>query len=383
MDYIPQFKPWLDEAEARMLAKTIQDNWITGGKKVKEFEEKIAELCGVKYAVSCMNGTVALFMALKAMGIGERDEVIVPDFTFIASANSVVMAGATPVFVDVCRDTLNLAVEKIEDAITPRTKAIMPVHIYGQAAEMDGIMRIAEEHNLAVIEDAAQGIGVSYNGKPVGSFGNVGCLSFYADKTITTGEGGMILTDYEEIAKSCLRLGHQGNLSKGTYIHESIGYNFRMTDMQAAVGLAQLSKLKAIVKMKRETSSLYRELLGSIKGVSFPRIVSENETVPFRHIVFVPEPKELIKYLDSVGVGAKRVFYPLHRQPCYKGKDLDLISEWVKHTYSNPHEEFLHEDFDNSTWAYEHGIALPSSARLSEEEVWYICYRIKEFYETR
>jgi len=363
MDYIPQFEPWLDEAEAKMLSETIQDNWITGGKKVKEFEEKIAELCGVKYAVSCMNGTVALFMALKAMGIGEGDEVIVPDFTFIASANSVVMAGATPVFVDVYKDTLNIAIEKIEDAITPRTKAIMPVHIYGQAAEMDGIMRIAEEHNLAVIEDAAQGVGVSYHGKPVGSFGNAGCLSFYADKTITTGEGGMILTDDKEIAKSCLRLGHQGNLGKGNYIHESIGYNFRMTDMQAAVGLAQLSKLKAIVKMKRETSRLYRDLLGSIKGVSFPRVVSESETVPFRHVVFVPEPEELVKYLDSVGIGAKRVFYPLHRQPCYK----DLATQ----------------GFENSDWAYEHGVALPSSARLSEEEVWYICYRIKEFYETR
>jgi len=365
MDYIPQFEPWIDSTELTLLSETITDNWITGGKKVKEFEKKIAGLCRVKYAVSCMNGTVALFMALKAAGIGEGDEVIVPDFTFIASANSIVMAGATPVFIDIDKNTLNISTGKIEEAITPRTKAIMPVHIYGQAAEIESIMHISREYKLLVVEDAAQGIGVSWNGKPVGSFGEAGCLSFYADKTITTGEGGMVVTDNEEIAQKCLRLAHQGNLSKGNYIHESIGYNFRMTDMQAAVGLCQLTKLGIIIARKRTVSEMYKELLKDIAGVSFLQTDSRSHTVPFRHIIFVDDPQLMVKELDKAGVGAKRVFYPLHKQPCYKDWELSLYHkpEW---------------SFENSNWAYKHGIALPSSVRVSRVQIEYICDRIKE-----
>ncbi len=357
MTYIPQFEPWLDEAELTQLSECIRDNWIAGGKKVVEFERRIAELCNVKRTAACVNGTVALFMSLKALGIGQGDEVIVPDFTFIASANSVVMANATPIFVDVYADTLNMDPEAFEDAITPKTKAVMPVHLYGQSANMDAVMKIAEQHCLSVIEDNAQGIGVTWNGKPAGSFGDVSILSFYADKTLTTGEGGMVLTNSDEIADKCLRLAHQGNLSKGQYVHETIGYNFRMTDLQAAIGLAQLDKLSRIIEMKRANEKLYRDLLNDV--VKFPRIDGKCFNVPFRIVILVDDPEELSRHLSGEGIDTRRVFYPLHMQPCYNRSG----------------------DFPNSVRAYERGLALPSSARLTSEQIEYVCMKIRKYYE--
>lgn len=253
---VPQFSPILGKEEADKLLECIRDQWITGGKKVKEFEQRIAALCKVKRAVACCNGTMALFMGLKALGIKEGDEVIVPDFTFIASANAVVLAGGNPVFADVYKDTLNIKQSGIASAITTKTKAIMSVHIYGQSADMDMIHWMAKEYGLFVIEDAAQGIGVTWCGNPVGGLGDVGILSFYADKTITSGEGGMVLTNNDDIADKCLRLENQGNLSKGNYIADTIGYNFRMTDLQAAVGLAQLDKLDSIIAKKDLTKNI-------------------------------------------------------------------------------------------------------------------------------
>jgi len=297
-----------------------------------------------------------LYMGLIALGIGPGDEVIVPDFTFIASANAVVMTGAKPVFVDVNPDTFNIDV-RIENAITKKTKAVMPVHIYGQAAFMTPLQITANHYGLKIIEDAAQGVGVNYLDKPVGGFGDVGTLSFYADKTITCSEGGMVLTDNDAIATRCLQLSHQGNTSKGTYIHDSIGYNFRMTDLQAAIGLAQLGKLPAILKMKKENELLYRKLLEGVVG--FQYIIPECDNVPFRVVVLVDDPEGLSIYLEEKGIGTKRVFYPLHRQPCYNtGQDLPVADD-----------------------IYEHGLSLPSSARLSHGDIEYVCERIKEYYK--
>jgi perosamine synthetase len=362
MDFIPQFEPWLGEEEKKLLCQCIDDNWITGGPKVKEFEQKIGKLCGAEYAVACSNGTVALFMALKAVGIGEGDEVIVPNFTFIASANAVRLAGGIPVFVDVEKESLNIDVRAAEMAVTLRTKAIMPVHIYGRPANMRAVQELALRHNLKVVEDAAQGIGVAYQGVPVGGIGDAGCLSTYADKTLSTGEGGMVLTDNKEIADACLRLSHQGNLSKGKYIHETVGFNFRLTDLQAAIGLAQLGKLARIIAAKKQNEALYKSLLCGVAGVEFLKDSEGDTTVPFRIVVFVDNPESLKVYLASwgKGVGTNRVFYPLHKQPCY--------SEWNGNT-----------TFPNATWAYEHGLALPSSAKLTKEQVTFVCEGIKSW----
>jgi len=356
MEHIPQFEPWIDEVELGQLSECIRDNWITGGKKVKEFEGRVAELCSVKRAVACSNGTVALFMGLKALDVGQGDEVIVPDFTFIASANAVMLAGATPIFADIDLHTLNISPREFEGAITLKTKAVMPVHLYGQSADMSAIRRIAQRYHLSIIEDAAQGIGVIWSGHPVGGIGDVGILSFYADKTLTTGEGGMILTNDDEVADKCLRLAHQGNLGKGQYIHETVGYNFRMTDLQAAIGLAQLSKLPRIIEMKRANEKLYRELLGGV--VEFPRIDGMCLNVPFRIVILVDDPEGLSEYLNEKDIGTRRVFYPLHMQPCYNRDG----------------------DFPNAVRAYERGLALPSSARLTSEQIKYVCTKIREYY---
>ena len=362
MDYIPQFEPWLGEEEKKLLCECIDDNWITGGDKVREFENRIAALCRVKHAVACFNGTMALYMALKAMGVGEGDEVIVPDFTFIASANAVVMAGATPVFVDIDRETLNIKVDALMDAITPVTKAIMPVHIYGRPADMYNTTAFASCNNLKVLEDAAQGVGVSYDGMPVGGIGDAGILSFYADKTMTTGEGGMVLTNNDDIAEKCIRLSHLGNLSKGRYIHDTIGFNFRMTDLQAAVGLAQLGRLSNITAAKKLNEALYKELLSNTPGVTFIEDKPGDVTVPFRIVVFVDNPQGLLEYLKTCNIGTNRVFYPLHMQPCYEGA-----------------RAYPTDNFPNSIWAYEHGLALPSSAKLTQAQVKYICQSVDHY----
>ncbi|MFC1994383.1 DegT/DnrJ/EryC1/StrS family aminotransferase [Chloroflexota bacterium] len=356
---IPQYEPWIGEEELTQLADVVRANWVTEGNKTKEFEREVAEYCGVKHAVAVCNGTIALYVALKALGIGVGDEVIVPDFTFIASANSVKMAGATPVLVDVDIKTFNIDPDCVSQAITTKTKAIMPVHIYGQSADMDELLRIKDEYGLYIIEDAAQGIGVKFNGKHVGSFGNASCFSFYGNKTITTGEGGVILTSDDKVAEKCYMLKSHGTKQRGTYIHEDIGYNFRITDLQSAIGLAQLSKLDMILEMKSRNEIIYKDNLSSVTGIQFPRIDSRCDYVPWLINVLVDDPQNLREFLMKEGIETRPFFYPLHRQPCYNIRD----------------------EFPNSDYLYERGLSLPSSVLLTEEQIGYICEKINLFME--
>jgi len=356
---IPLFEPWLGEEELTQITEVIKSKWIAEGEKTREFEKRIATLCGTKHAVAVSNGTVALYIGLKVLGVGEGDEVIVPDFTFIASANSVKLAGATPVFVDVDEKTFNIAPESTQRAITKRTKAIMPVHIYGQAADMDRVGEIARKYNLYIVEDAAQGIGVKFNGKPVGGFGDIGCISFYADKTMTTGEGGMILTNDDKLAEQAVLIKNQGRLRAGAYIHPHIGYNFRLSDLQAAIGLAQLSKLSTMIEMKKRNEKLYRQGLADVKGVEFPYIDPRGYNVPFRINILIDDPEGLQKFLEREGIGSRRFFYPLHGQPCYN----------------------LEGEFPNAEKAYDRGLSLPSSVVLSEQQILYVCDRVRSFIE--
>lgn len=363
MEMIPQVRPWLGKEELKELKEVLESQWISGGPKIKKFQEEIAKVCGVKHAITVCNGTQALYVALKILGIGKGDEVIVPDFTFIATANAVVWAGAKPVFVDIDR-TLNIDPRKIEAAITKKTRAILPVHLYGQSADMAAVMKIAKKHRLFVVEDAAQGIGVTFKGKPVGSFGDAGCLSFYADKTITTGEGGMVLTNSQDLAQKAITLQNQGRISRGWYIHEKVGYNFRMCDFQAAVGLGQLKKLGSIIKRKKRVESLYRKYLKDVPEVSFPYIDPRGFNIPFRMIILVNNPQSLMEFLEKNGVKAGRTFYPLHLQPCYKGKGYNTGG-----------------DFPNSMQAFERILRLPSAVTLTEKEIRYVCQKVKEFFK--
>ncbi len=353
---IPQIEPWIGKEELKEIKESIENKWISGGPKLKKFQEKMAKLCQVKYAIGVCNGTQALYVGLKALGITRRDEVIVPDFTFIASANAVVWVGAKPVFVDIDSKTFNIDPDKIEKAITDRTKAIMPVHIFGQSAEMSKIKKIARKYRLKIIEDACQGVGVFYRQKPVGGLGNIGCLSFYADKIMTTGEGGMVLTNDAKLAKKAIILLNQGRTGRGWYVHDYLGFNFRMTDLQAGVGLAQLKKLPKIIKRRKKIEKLYRKYLPQIE---FPYVEERNFNVPYRIYILVEEPQELLEYLDKQGIKASRTFSPLHLQPCYK----------------------LKGSFPNSIYAYEHILTLPSSVSLVEKQIKYICDKIREFYD--
>ncbi|MCX6764884.1 MAG: DegT/DnrJ/EryC1/StrS family aminotransferase [Candidatus Nealsonbacteria bacterium] len=356
---IPQTEPFLGKEELKEVSDCIKAKWISGGPKLKKFQEKIAKICGVKHAIGVCNGTQALYVGLKILGIGSGDEVIVPDFTFIASANAVIWAGGTPVFVDIDAKTFNINPEKIEEVITPKTKAIMPVHIYGQSADMGRIMEIAKKHNLFVIEDAAQGIMVSFQGKPVGGFGDVGCMSFYADKVLTTGEGGMVLTNNDELFKKATILLNQGRTGRGWYIHDYMGYNFRLTDLQAAVGLAQIKKLPDIISKRNKIEKLYQKYLAGVKGIKFPYVDPRGKRVPWRMIILVEKPKELSEFLDKEGIKTVRTFYPLHLQPCYN----------------------IAGDFPNSFFAYEKILRLPSATALTEREVRYVCDKIKLFFK--
>jgi len=359
---VPQFEPYLGEEEIAQVIDSIRGGWITEGVKCQEFIKRLAALTGARFVSLAPNGTLALFVALKVVGIKEGDEVIVPDFTFLASASSVVLTGATPVFVDV-DNTFHARPELIERAITKHTAAIMPVHVYGQAANMDAIMEIARRHGLRVVEDAAQGVGVRYKGKQVGTFGDFGCFSFFADKTITTGEGGALLTDDPALAESCLYFRNQGRLERGSFTHPHLGYNFRLTDIQAGIGLAQLDKLAEISEKKRKNELLYRSFLTDVKEVAFPAIDPDSERVPFRVNILVPDPVQLGRFLESRGVGVRRFFYPLHRQPCFTAQNSRVAGEIC-----------------GSVYAFDHGVSLPSSAKLTEHEIRYVCDCVRDFF---
>ena len=362
---VPQLEPYVNEDELNNLKKVIDTGWLTEGPFAKEFLEKIQNFTEAKYAVLANNGTLALFLSLLSIGIKTGDEVIVPDFTFNASGASVVFTGAKPVFVDINESDLQIDVTKIEKSITSKTKAIMPVHIYGQSCDMGAIKQIVKKYNLKIVEDAAQGFGVFYKGQHTGTIGDVGIISFFADKTITTGEGAVILTNNEEIYSKLKLLRNQGRPNSGTFIHPEIGMNFRMTDLQCAVGVAQINKFKEIEKIKIKNYNLYKSLLKDIPQVKFVEENSFSNFVPFRVNIKVQRLNQLIEYLENNKIQTRKFFYPLHRQPCYH--------------FLNYRED----DFSVSNKVYDEGLSLPVFCNLKEEQIRYICKTIRQFYETK
>jgi perosamine synthetase len=365
---IVQIEPWIDESELRELQRVIDSTFVVEHELTREFERMTEKLTGCKHAIAVCNGTMALFVGLKALGIGPGDEVIVPNFTFIASANAVILAGATPVLCEVKEDTFCLDVAKAEQAVTRRTKSVMPVHLYGQSADMNEVMAFAKRHGLSVIEDAAEAIGVRFAGKHVGTFGDVGILSYYGNKTVTCGEGGMVLTNNDALAKAARRLKNYGRDQKGTFVHESIGFNFSFTDLQAAVGIAQMRKMPAIVRKKREIHDRYVEELRDLPDFQPVYIDSRCEPVFWFTSFLCPDPEALSSYLQARNIQTRRFFYPLHLQPCYADRE---------------HIRFTDADFRVSERIYERGISLPSAYRLSAEEQTFIIEQIHRFYAHR
>ena len=269
--FIPVYEPELSGNELKYLTKCIKTNWISSlGEYVAQFEEDFGKFVGTRYAVSSSSGTTALHLALAALGIGKGDEVIVPDLTFVATANAVSYTGARPVFVDASHDTWNIDPRSMARKITKSTKAIIAVHLYGHSADMDAILALAKAHGLWVIEDAAEAHGAEYKGNKVGSLGDIGCFSFYGNKIITTGEGGMVVTNNADTAKRVKMLRDHAMSQDQVYWHEVIGYNYRMTNVQAAIGVAQLERIASIIEIKRENAMIYNSFLKDIPGIVLP-----------------------------------------------------------------------------------------------------------------
>ena len=310
-------KPQMGEEEKKAVMEVLDSGMIAQGPRVKAFEEAFATMCGVKNATATASGTTALHVALLAAGIGKGDEVITSPFTFIASANSILYTGARPVFIDIDPVTFNLNPKLIESAITPSTKAILPIHLFGLSCDMDAIMEIAKQHGLAVIEDACQSHGALYKGKRVGSFG-IGAFSFYPTKNMTSAEGGMITTNDNVIAEKCHVIRQHG--MRRRYYHDELGFNFRMTDIHAAIGLEQLKKLQSKNEQRRANASF---LTMNLKGVITPTIPEGYEHVFHQYTVRVPGGKRdaLRTYLQENGVGSE-VYYPVpvHKQSFYTGE---------------------------------------------------------------
>jgi perosamine synthetase len=365
---IVQIEPWIDESELRELERVIRSTFMTEHALTREFEGMTAQLTGSKHAIAVCNGTMALFVCLKALGIGPGDEVIVPNLTFVATANAVILACATPVLCEVREDTFCLDVSRAEKLVTERTRALMPVHLYGQSANMAEVMALARRHSLKVIEDAAEGIGVRFDGKHVGTFGDMGILSYYGNKTITCGEGGVVLTNDDRLAKAAYRLKNYGRDRKGTFVHESIGFNFSFTDLQAAVGISQMKKLRAIVAKKREIRDRYVRDLSGLPD--FQPVYTDPRCEPvFWFTSFLcQDPEKLSCFLQTQNVQTRRFFYPLHQQPCYADRK---------------HIRITDADFRISERIYERGISLPSAYRLSFDEQTFIIEQIRRFYANR
>ncbi len=316
--------PVIGDEEKQGVLEVLDSGMLAQGSKVKALEEAFAEYCGVEHAVATSSGTTALHVALLANGIGEGDEVITSPFTFIASANSVLFTGARPVFVDIDPATFNLDPDLVEAAITPRTKAIMPVHLFGLPADMGPLMALAEEHGLAVIEDACQAHGADYEGKKAGSFGT-GCFSFYPTKNMTTGEGGMITTDNEQLAEQCRVIRQHG--MRRRYYHDELGYNFRMTDVHAAIGLGQLEKLERFNQARIANAAYFSQHL---EGVTIPDVPDDRRHVFHQYTIRVPDGRRdaLREQLKDKGVGTG-IYYPvpIHKQTYYTqelGYDVSL-----------------------------------------------------------
>lgn len=304
---IPISKPFIGQAEKEAVMEVLDSGMLVQGPRTARLEEKWAGICGVKHAVATSSGTTALHLALLAHGVGPGDDVITSPFTFIASVNSIIYTGARPVFVDIREDTFNIDPQRIEDAISPRTRAIMPIHLYGYPCDMDPIMDIARRHGLTIIEDAAQAVGAEYDGRRVGSFGT-GCFSLYATKNIMSGEGGMITTNDDTLAQRCRMLRNHGMQRR--YYHDVLGYNMRMTDLHAAIGVVQVDRLEDFIEARCANAAY---LTQHISSVATPTVAIGYRHVWHQYTVRVDRGRDrdaAVKQLNSDGVGTG-IFYPV------------------------------------------------------------------------
>lgn len=361
-------EPVLDGNERKYVNECIDTNWISfEGPFVKRFEQGMAELTDRKYAVAVSNGSVALDTAVLALKLGGGDEVIMPTFTIMSCAAPLVRVGAKPVLIDADPLTFNMKVEDIEAKVTDKTKAIMVVHIYGLPVDMDPVLDIAQKHNLFVIEDAAEMHGQTYKDRPCGSFGDISTFSFYPNKHITCGEGGMVLTNDDNLAERCALIRNLFFSPKKRYVHEELGYNFRMTNIQAALGCAQLEKLDRTVEKKRHIGAVYNELLKDVDGLQLP--VTKTGYADNIYWVYgivlddkVPvEADEIMKRLGAEGIGCRGFFWGMHEQPVFK--DMHM---------------FDGEEYPVASRLARRGFYIPSGVNLTDDDQEYVVGKVKE-----
>ena len=360
MKFIPVSQPSIGELEIEYVTDAVKSGWVSSlGSYINLFEEKFANYCGTKYAVTTSSGTTALHLALVSLGITSEDEVIIPDLTFIATGNAVMYIGAKVVTVDVDEDTLCVSPQAIEKAITPKTKAIIVVHLYGHPANMDEINELARRHNIFVIEDAAEAHGSEVNGKKVGSLGDMGVFSFYGNKIMTSGEGGMITTNNEEIFnKICYLRDHAMDKDK-RYWHAEVGFNYRMTNLQAALGVAQVERIDELLANKRKIFGWYQEELGNVSGLklNYEATWAKNVywTICLEIDGFVEsERDDFMLKLKAKNIDSRPYFFPVSDMPMYKNADTPIVHK-----------------------IYQRGLILPSYYDLKNEQVSYICEIIR------
>ena len=349
----------LDGNEMRYVEECIRTGWVSSaGRFVREFEERFAAAVGCRYGVACSSGTTALHLALATLGLQPGDEVLVPTFTMIATANAVTYTGATPVLVDSEPASWNLDAAALEAKVTPRTRAIVVVHTYGHPAAMEPILEVARRHDLFVLEDAAEAHGALYRGRPAGSLGNAAVFSFYGNKIVTTGEGGMVTTDDPQVARLARRLRDHAFSDDRHFWHGFLGFNYRMTNLQAAVGLAQTERLDELVAARRDNAALYRAALAEVPGLTLPPELPEVRSVFWMFGLLVEESfgcsrDELRRRLARRGIETRTFFVPIHLQPIY-------------------HRHYLEQSFPIADELCRKGLYLPSGPTLTVEEIAYV-----------
>jgi len=365
---IPVNEPVFGDREKKLLKDCIDTGWISSeGPFVKKFEMEFAAKVGRKYGVAVSNGSAALDTAVAALEVGQGDEIILPTFTIISCAASIIRNGATPVLVDSDPDTWNMEVSQIEEKITENTRAIMIVHIYGLPVDIDPVLALAKKYGLKIIEDSAEMLGQTYKGRPCGSFGDISTFSFYANKIVTTGEGGMIVVNDDELADRCRSLRNLCFKPEKRFLHEALGWNFRMTNLQAAVGLAQLERLDNSIQRKRRNGEKITELLAGIPGIKLP-VPHTNyaENIYWIYGILLsedvmPDAEQIMFNLKNKRIGTRPFFWPMHEQPVFKKMGL-----------------FAGESYPVAENLARKGFYIPSGLALTTEQIHTVADALKE-----
>lgn len=360
--FLPQYTLTLGSEEKKHVLDAINNNWISEGPKTKKFEGMVGKFLGARHAATVTSGTLAVTVACKALGIKRGDEVIMPDLTMAGTANGVILAGATPVFADIKEDDLTIDPKEVERKLTKKTKAIITVQFNGRASDLMSLIALSKKGNLKVIEDAAQAFGSKLGSKYLGTFGDIGCFSFSVPKVVTTAQGGMVVTNNKRLYEKILKLKDQGRRERGKDIHDTIGFNFGFSDIQAAIGLAQMKKLKANLKRKKEIYWLYRRFLKDIPQIKFIDTNLE-QTIPWFVDIYLEKRDGLVKYLAKNKVGTLKMYPAMHTHKAYK----TFISK--------------HQKYPNSTRGSKMGLWLPSSMSLTNVQIRGVCGLIEKYYD--